>query len=72
MLVDEWLRGAYGKAGNGSGMETGNGKWKWKLEMEIQFLITCSMQNWSRGRPGNEARDDPNAALLVPTPNEAR
>ena len=27
--------GAYGKAGNGSGMETGNGKWKWKLEMEI-------------------------------------
>ena len=26
---------AYGKAGNGSGMETGNGKWKWKLEMEI-------------------------------------
>ena len=25
----------YGKAGNGSGMETGNGKWKWKLETEI-------------------------------------
>ena len=27
--------GAYGKAGNGSGMETGNRKWKWKLETEI-------------------------------------
>ena len=38
----------------------------------LQFLITCSMQNWSWGRPGNEARDDPNTALLVPTPNEAR
>ena len=29
------VKSAYGKAGNGSGMETGNGKWKWKLEMEI-------------------------------------
>ena len=32
MLACKW---AYGKAGNGSGMETGNGKWKWKLETEI-------------------------------------
>ena len=29
------VKWAYGKAGNGSGMETGNGKWKWKLETEI-------------------------------------
>ena len=27
---------AYGKTGNGSGMETGNGKWKWKLETEME------------------------------------
>ena len=26
---------AYGKAENGSGMETGHGKWKWELEMNI-------------------------------------
>jgi len=29
------------------------------------------MQKWSWGRPGNKARDDPNAVLLVPTLNEA-
>ena len=31
------LSRAYGKAGNGSGMETGNGKWKWKLETEMEI-----------------------------------
>ena len=33
--------GAYGKPGNGSGMETGNGKWKWKLEMEVGGLLAA-------------------------------
>ena len=32
-----WSVWAYGKAENGSGMETGNGKWKWKLKTEMEI-----------------------------------
>ena len=31
----------------------------------IQFLITCSMENWMVGRPGNEASMYPDCCLEV-------